>query len=49
MTIIYMDENMKLAQPVNENQEEDRSVFCGLTEVGQVIDGPLNPIIYSTK
>jgi len=45
MTVIYMDENMKLKQPQNENQEADRAAFCGDTPVGEVICGPLNPHI----
>jgi len=28
MTMIYMDENMKLQKPVNNNQKVDRVVFC---------------------
>ena len=49
MTIIYMDENMKLHEPVNDNQKIDRDVFCPGVMVGEVISSPLNPVIYSTR
>jgi hypothetical protein len=49
MTIIYMDEQMRLQEPANENQKIDRDVFCPGIEVGKVISTPLNPVIYHTK
>lgn len=47
MTIIYMDEQMRLHEPANENQKIDRDVFCPGIKVGEVISTPLNPVIYS--
>ena len=47
MTIIYMDEAMKLKEPENPNQENDRRCFLPGIEVGQIANSPLNPIIYS--
>ena len=47
MTIIYMDERMKLMKPANENQKIDRDVFCPGIKEGEIISTPLNPIIYS--
>lgn len=46
MTVIYMDRDMRLAEPANENQELDRQAFCPGVVVGDIIDSPLNPIIY---
>ena len=46
MTIIYMDGAMRLKWPENENQRIDREAWCPGTEVGEVIDTPLNPIVY---
>lgn len=46
MTVIYMDHNMTLKQPDNENQLNDRSKWCPGAEIGKVIDTPLNPVIY---
>jgi ectoine hydroxylase-related dioxygenase (phytanoyl-CoA dioxygenase family) len=47
MTIIYMDENMKLKQPTNKNQQDDWEAWCPNAEVGKVIDTPLNPILFA--
>lgn len=46
MTVIYMDKNMMLQQPVNRNQENDWHTWCPGAEVGQVIDTELNPVMY---
>jgi ectoine hydroxylase-related dioxygenase (phytanoyl-CoA dioxygenase family) len=48
MTVIYMDEHMKLAPPKNKNQIADTDRWCPGVQVGQTINSPLNPIIYST-
>lgn len=47
MTIIYMDKDMILKQPENENQLNDWNTWCPGAKVGEVIDTPLNPILYS--
>jgi len=47
MTIIYMDRDMKLASPKNENQINDWNTWCPGAEVGEIIDTHLNPILYS--
>jgi ectoine hydroxylase-related dioxygenase (phytanoyl-CoA dioxygenase family) len=49
MTIIYMDENMRLAEPKNRNQLLDRERWCPGVDVGEVIASPLNPVIHSVK
>lgn len=46
MTIIYMDKDMVLKQPENENQVNDWKTWCPNTEIGAVIDSPINPILY---
>lgn len=46
MTIIYMDKNMILQQPENENQINDWNTWCPGVEVGKIIDSPINPILY---
>jgi ectoine hydroxylase-related dioxygenase (phytanoyl-CoA dioxygenase family) len=45
MTIIYMDENMRLKKPANENQKIDRDVWCPGTKIGEIISTELNPVI----
>jgi ectoine hydroxylase-related dioxygenase (phytanoyl-CoA dioxygenase family) len=47
MTNIYMDSEMKLAQPQNDNQVNDWNTWCPGATIGEVIDSPLNPILYS--
>ncbi len=46
MTIIYMDADMRLKQPENENQINDWNSWCPGAHVGEVIQSPLNPIIF---
>ena len=46
MTIIYMDKDMLLKQPENENQINDWHTWCPGTVVGEIIDSPLNPVLY---
>lgn len=45
MTAIYMDREMRLAEPANDNQRADRAAFCPGIEVGEVIDSELNPAV----
>ena len=46
MTVIYMDKNMVLKCPDNKNQINDWNTWCPGAKIGEVIDTPLNPIIY---
>lgn len=46
MTIIYMDQDMRLVLPRNKNQESDLE-HCPGVATGEVIDSPLNPIIFT--
>jgi len=43
MTIIYMDKDMRLAEPAHADQELDRDVFCPGIPVGHVVDSHMNP------
>jgi ectoine hydroxylase-related dioxygenase (phytanoyl-CoA dioxygenase family) len=45
-TIIYMDEKMRLKTPDNENQQNDRQLFCPGVQVGEICNSELNPTIY---
>ncbi|HPM29097.1 MAG TPA: phytanoyl-CoA dioxygenase family protein [Chryseolinea sp.] len=46
MTVIYMDRDMKLKNPDNENQIKDWHTWCPGAEIGKVINSPINPILY---
>ena len=46
MTVIYMEKDMQLKEPANENQQADWDVWCPGAIVGEVIDTPLNPVLY---
>ncbi len=46
-TIIYMDKDMVLKQPENENQINDWNTWCPGAEVGAIIDSPLNPVLFA--
>jgi ectoine hydroxylase-related dioxygenase (phytanoyl-CoA dioxygenase family) len=47
MTIIYMDSEMRLAAPRNENQQNDWDTWCPGAKVGELIDTPINPVLWS--
>jgi len=47
MTVIYIDEEMRLAAPANDAQAFDARVWCRDVAVGDLIAGPLNPVIWS--
>ncbi len=47
MTIIYMDKNMRLKNPENKNQIHDWNTWCPGAAVGEIINTPLNPVVYS--
>jgi ectoine hydroxylase-related dioxygenase (phytanoyl-CoA dioxygenase family) len=46
MTVIYMDSEMRLAAPKNEWQQADWEGWCPGAKVGELIDSPLNPILW---
>jgi len=47
MTVIYMDEAIRLVAPKNKNQMADIDRWCPGVEVGEVVASPLNPVVYS--
>jgi ectoine hydroxylase-related dioxygenase (phytanoyl-CoA dioxygenase family) len=46
MTVIYMDSAMRLREPANRMEAFDRAVWCAGAVVGEVIDTPLNPVLF---
>lgn len=49
ITIIYMDENIRLIAPKNKNHVLDTERWCPGVQVGEVLASPLNPVIFSSK
>jgi ectoine hydroxylase-related dioxygenase (phytanoyl-CoA dioxygenase family) len=47
MTVIYMDKDMILKNPENKNQINDWHTWCPGATIGEVINTPLNPVLYS--
>lgn len=47
MTVIYMDKDMALKNPENKNQINDWHTWCPGATIGEIINTPLNPILYS--
>ena len=47
MTVIYMDKDMTLKEPENDNQVNDRNAYCPGIKAGALVNSELNPIIYS--
>jgi ectoine hydroxylase-related dioxygenase (phytanoyl-CoA dioxygenase family) len=46
MTIIYMDRDMRLKSPENQNQINDWNTWCPGAVIGEVINSPLNPLLF---
>ncbi len=46
MTVIYMDKDMVLKTPENKNQVNDWHTWCPGAEIGQVINTPINPVLW---
>lgn len=46
MTIIYIDADALIAEPTNTNQEADRQRWLSGGTIGELANGPLNPILY---
>lgn len=46
MTVIYMDKDMVLKNPENDNQVNDWNTWCPGAKVGEIINSPINPVIY---
>ncbi|MCW5547755.1 MAG: phytanoyl-CoA dioxygenase family protein [Opitutaceae bacterium] len=49
MTIIYMDEDMRLIAPDTKAREGDRAAFASDVEVGGIMNGRMTPVIYTTR
>jgi ectoine hydroxylase-related dioxygenase (phytanoyl-CoA dioxygenase family) len=49
MTIIYMDIDMRLAQPVTPGQEGDRKSFGPDLQVGDLMDTPITPVVWEGR
>lgn len=47
-TVIYMDIDMRLAEPRNPSQQLDQQKWTPSTTVGEVMNDPLNPVLYET-
>jgi ectoine hydroxylase-related dioxygenase (phytanoyl-CoA dioxygenase family) len=45
MCVIYMDRDMRLKEPSNNHQRLDWEVWCPGSQVGDIIDTPLNPVL----
>ncbi len=46
ITIIYMDKNMLLKEPENQDQLNDWNTWCPGATVNEEINSPLNPILF---
>ena len=46
MTMIYMDKDIRLKAPENKNQQADWDTWCPGAVIGEVVNSPINPIVY---
>jgi ectoine hydroxylase-related dioxygenase (phytanoyl-CoA dioxygenase family) len=49
MTVIYMDRDMRLKAPENHMQQADWDTWCPGAIVGEIIDTPINPVLYESS
>jgi phytanoyl-CoA dioxygenase PhyH len=49
MTMIYMDKDMILKQPENDNQVNDWNTWCPGVGVGEVVRSARNPVLFERK
>lgn len=47
MTVIYMDKDMRLKEPENKNQVHDWNTWCPGAAIGEIIQSPINPLLFS--
>jgi ectoine hydroxylase-related dioxygenase (phytanoyl-CoA dioxygenase family) len=45
-TVIFMDVDMRLAAPKTANERNDHAAWTPATRVGEIMDDPLNPVLY---
>lgn len=48
MTVIYMEDGIRLIEPKTSHHRGDREAFMPETEIGDVVDGPLTPVLWRT-
>ncbi len=49
MTMIYMDRDIRLKSPENDNQVNDWNTWCPGAKVGEVVATPLNPVLFEDR
>jgi len=49
MTVIYIEDGITLAEPKNQNQQNDWNRWMPGAELGKVVDTPLNPVIWNVN
>jgi ectoine hydroxylase-related dioxygenase (phytanoyl-CoA dioxygenase family) len=49
MTVIYMDSEMRLKAPENNNQQLDWETWCPGAAIDEIINTPLNPVLFARK
>ncbi len=49
MTVIYIDEDIRLAEPKNKNQVRDTARWCPGVQLGEIVASPLNPVLSSSR
>ena len=49
MTVIYMDEDIRITAPKNKNHITDIERWAPGLQTGDTLSSPLNPVLYSSK
>jgi ectoine hydroxylase-related dioxygenase (phytanoyl-CoA dioxygenase family) len=46
MTIIYIEDGVRLAAPNSKAQQRDWEVWMPTVRIGEIVDSPKNPVMY---
>ena len=44
-----MDKDMRLVEPTSNERRFDAEMWCPGVKVGEIIDSPINPVLYSRE
>lgn len=49
MTVIYIEDGIRLIQPRHKNHENDWNTWMPGVQIGAVVDSPMNPLLYRAE
>ena len=49
MTVIYIEDGIRLIQPRHKNHENEWNTWMPGVQIGAVVDSPMNPLLYRAE